>query len=120
MDAFKIQGGVLRGEVQVPGSKNGSLPITAAALLSSGNSVLQGVPELADVRAFTQVLKRMGVRTKRAGDAPELDASFIAQYEAPHELVRTMSASILNAWPFSGELRFCQGVAAWWLRHRGQ
>src|SRR5258706_2627385 len=100
MDAFKIQGGVrLRGEVQVSGSKNASLPIMAAALLSSGNSVLQGVPDLADVRAFTQVLERMGVRTKRAGDVLELDASSIAQYEAPHELVRTMRASILVLGP---------------------
>ena len=100
MDAFKIQGGVrLRGEVQVSGSKNASLPIMAAALLSSGNSVLQGVPDLADVRAFTQVLEHIGVRTKRAGDALELDASSIGQYEAPHELMRTMRASILVLGP---------------------
>lgn len=54
MDAFKIQGGVrLRGEVQVSGSKT-PVPIMAALLLSSGNSVIQGVPDLADVRVFTK------------------------------------------------------------------
>jgi UDP-N-acetylglucosamine 1-carboxyvinyltransferase len=100
MDALKIQGGVrLRGEVQVSGSKNASLPIMAAALLSSGTSVLQGVPDLADVRAFTQVLEHMGLRAKRAGDALELDASSIGQYEAPRELARTMRASILVLGP---------------------
>lgn len=100
MDALKIQGGArLRGEVHVSGSKNASLPIMVAALLAGGNSVLQGVPDLADVRALTQVLEHIGVRVRRAGDALELDASNVGQYEAPHELVRTMRASILVLGP---------------------
>ena len=100
MDALKIQGGArLRGEVHVSGSKNASLPIMVAALLASGKSVLQAVPDLADVRALTQVLEHIGVRVRRAGDALELDSSNIGRYEAPHELVRTMRASILVLGP---------------------
>ena len=100
MDALKIQGGAcLRGEVHVSGSKNASLPIMAAALLAGGKSVLQGVPDLADVRALTRVLEHMGVRAQRAGDALELDASNVGQYEAPQELVCTMRASILVLGP---------------------
>jgi len=62
--ALKVQGGVcLRGEVQVPGSKNVTLPVMVASLLSSGSSVLWGMP---DVCTFTQMLKHMGLRAKCA------------------------------------------------------
>lgn len=100
MDGLKIQGGTrLHGEVHVSGSKNASLPIMAAALLAGGKSVLQGVPDLADVRATTRVLEHMGVRAERVGDTLELDASNISRYEAPHDLVRTMRAPILVLGP---------------------
>ena len=106
MDALRIQGGTcLRGEVHVSGSKNASLPIMAAALLASGKSVLHGVPDLADVRALTQVLKHAGVRARRAGDALELDASNVGEHEAPHDVARTMRASILVLGPLVARCR---------------
>ena len=44
MDALRIRGGKsLRGEIQVSGSKNASLPIMAASLLAEGESVLRSV-----------------------------------------------------------------------------
>ena len=50
MDAIEITGGKpLSGEVHVSGSKNATLPQIAAALLAPGESILRGVPNLADV-----------------------------------------------------------------------
>ena len=51
MDKFIIEGGhALKGEVQISGSKNATLPILAATLLTSEKSILTNVPKLADVR----------------------------------------------------------------------
>lgn len=123
MDAFRIVGGQpLRGNVQVSGAKNASLPIMAASLLAAGTSRLRRAPDLADVRTLGQVLAHMGVRVERergssvqpgadaaaaspAGeDTLVLDATHLTGHEAPYELVRTMRASILVLGPLLARL----------------
>ncbi|MBN1959936.1 MAG: UDP-N-acetylglucosamine 1-carboxyvinyltransferase [Deltaproteobacteria bacterium] len=100
MDALKIIGGrSLKGQVRISGSKNASLPIMAAALLASGKSVLDNVPELADVYTLGKVLEHMGVKVERIGHCLHIDASYLNHLEAPYELVRTMRASILVLGP---------------------
>lgn len=100
MDAFIINGGSrLRGSVQVSGAKNASLPIIAAALLAPGTSVLEGAPKLADIATLGRVLSHMGVQVHNTEQGLHLDATAIANHEAPYELVRTMRASILVLGP---------------------
>ncbi|HET6343561.1 MAG TPA: UDP-N-acetylglucosamine 1-carboxyvinyltransferase, partial [Myxococcota bacterium] len=100
MDALKIEGGAqLSGTIHVSGSKNASLPIMAAALLAEGESVLTGVPDLADVRTLGQVLEHMGARVHHERDGFHCDATELPRQEAPYELVRTMRASILVLGP---------------------
>ncbi len=100
MDALRIKGGVpLSGTIDISGSKNASLPIMAAALLASGESQLDGTPDLVDVRTLAKVLAHMGVGVSFEGGSLKLDASHIHEPEAPYELVRTMRASILVLGP---------------------
>ncbi len=100
MDALRIKGGVpLSGTIDVSGSKNASLPIMAAALLASGESQLDGTPDLVDVRTLAKVLAHMGVGVGFEEGSLKLDATKIDQPEAPYELVRTMRASILVLGP---------------------
>src|SRR5213082_3418510 len=95
MDAIEITGGKpLRGEVQVSGSKNATLPQIAAALLAPGRSVFRGVPDLADIRTLGRLLTHMGARVERQGSTLRIDASAVANPEAPYELVKTMRASV--------------------------
>src|SRR6185312_13566763 len=86
-------------EVTVSGSKNASLPIMAAALLAPGESVLEGAPDLADVRTLGQVLQHLGARVSHTNGTLLIDASKITELEAPYDLVRTMRASILVLGP---------------------
>src|SRR5712691_11654361 len=97
MDFIEITGGrPLSGEVTVSGSKNGALPQIAAALLAPGESILRGVPNLADVRTLGRLLHHMGARVDRATDgALHIDATGVDRPEAPYELVKTMRASVL-------------------------
>jgi UDP-N-acetylglucosamine 1-carboxyvinyltransferase len=100
MDALRIHGGApLSGEVRLSGSKNATLPIMAAALLAPGESVLENVPDLADVATLSKVLGRMGVRVRHENRRLSLDATYVDTFEASYDLVRTMRASILVLGP---------------------
>ena len=100
MDAIEIVGGKrLQGEVSVSGSKNATLPQIAASLLASGTSVFRGVPDLADIRTLGRLLTHMGARVERQDSTLRIDASAVANPEAPYELVKTMRASVLVLGP---------------------
>src|SRR5438876_3770066 len=101
MDSIEITGGrPLSGEVHVSGSKNATLPQIAAALLAPGESILRGVPNLADVRTLGRLLHHMGAKVDRAHDgALHIDAAGVDRPEAPYELVKTMRASVLVLGP---------------------
>ena len=109
MDAIEIEGGVpLKGEVEVSGSKNATLPQIAAALLAPGRSVFRNVPELADIRTMGRLLSHMGAKVARdpgtGGHTLEVDAADLPRPEAPYELVKTMRASVLVLGPLVARL----------------
>src|SRR5919204_2112371 len=109
MDAIEIEGGVaLKGEVDVSGSKNATLPQIAAALLAPGRSVFRNVPELADIRTMGRLLSHMGAKVSRdektGGHTLQVDAADLPRPEAPYELVKTMRASVLVLGPLVARL----------------
>jgi len=103
MERLLIQGGVpLRGEVQVSGSKNATLPLMAASLLAARECILRGAPQLRDVATMGRLLQHMGVRLESGPRGLRLDASALQRAEAPYELVKTMRASVLVLGPLLG------------------
>lgn len=106
MDKIVIQGGErLIGEVEVSGSKNASLPIFAASLLTEGKNVLHNVPKLRDVLTIGKVLKNLGVQVKEEDGVYCIDATEVSNDEAPYDLVKTMRASILVLGPLVARMR---------------
>jgi UDP-N-acetylglucosamine 1-carboxyvinyltransferase len=106
MDKIVIKGGErLIGDVAVSGSKNATLPIFVASLLTEGVNVLHHVPDLMDTRTVMKVLANLGVKTWKEGEACYLDASQASNYEAPYELVKTMRASVLVLGPLVARMR---------------
>ncbi|MCG3171865.1 MAG: UDP-N-acetylglucosamine 1-carboxyvinyltransferase [Myxococcota bacterium] len=101
MDRLEIEGGApLRGEVQVSGSKNATLPALFATLLAPGVHHLRCVPDLRDIRTTFAVLRTLGVQVEMgARSRVQADASKVENFEAPYDLVRTMRASILALGP---------------------
>ena len=96
MDKFVIKGGNrLKGEVVVSGSKNGALPIMAAAILGEGPSVLHRVPNLADIRSLAELLGDLGLTcTHDAAGTMTLNVVDEGNSWAPYDRVRKMRASI--------------------------
>lgn len=90
----------LNGEIKVSGAKNAALPILAASLLSGYPIQISNIPHLQDVTTIVSLLGQMGVRITLDERANiEVDASRLASFHAPYELVRTMRASVLVLGP---------------------
>ena len=105
MDKLRIAGGrALAGEIQVSGAKNAALPILCASLLAADTLELSRVPVLQDVRTMLRLLRQLGVRDTREGEALLLDARGLTSHEAPYDLVKTMRASILVLGPLLARL----------------
>jgi UDP-N-acetylglucosamine 1-carboxyvinyltransferase len=95
MDKMIVEGGIaLRGEAEIGGSKNATLPIMVAALLGKGPSVIKGTPRLRDVDTMVKVLETLGAKASQSGSELSVDPKGLAGFEAPYDLVRTMRASI--------------------------
>ncbi|MFZ5647228.1 MAG: UDP-N-acetylglucosamine 1-carboxyvinyltransferase [Bacillota bacterium] len=100
MQKYMIVGGNrLQGKTRVSGSKNASLPILAACLLGSGESVIHDVPNLTDVTVMMEVLQYLGARVKRDGNLVSVDTTSIDSFEVSEDLMRKMRASNLVLGP---------------------
>jgi len=96
VDYFLINGGTrLRGTVTISGSKNAALPIMAASMLCEGETVLRGVPDLADVRTLGELLSELGVKVRREANGDlHLAVKDEMNCHARYDLVRRMRASV--------------------------
>ncbi|MFK7967927.1 MAG: UDP-N-acetylglucosamine 1-carboxyvinyltransferase [Rickettsiaceae bacterium] len=100
MDSIIINGGnALKGNISISGSKNASLPIMAASLLTDQILELTNLPILSDISTMEELLINHGAnigRTIKNNDSLTLkiSTSNINNYKAPYEIVRRMRASI--------------------------
>ncbi len=105
MSSMIVTGGrPLRGEVRVEGAKNSALKLMAASVLAPGASRISNVPDISDVRTMADVLEGLGIRVSREDHALTIDATDLASWEAPYELVARMRASISVLGPLIGRL----------------
>lgn len=96
MSYYEIQGGrPLSGRLAVHGAKNSVLPILAAALMAPGESVIENCPDLSDVSAALDILRLLGCRAEREGDAVRIDASVLDRSYIPESLMREMRSSVI-------------------------
>lgn len=59
--AYKIHGGTrLKGEIQIRGAKNAVTKEMVAALLASGKTVLENIPNIGDVEVTAEILSSLG------------------------------------------------------------
>jgi len=97
MDALVVTGGKhLKGRVRVSGAKNAALPIMAAALLADGQVRLKNVPNLADIRTMSRLLRELGMRVEREDRTGDLllENEDPSRVVAPYSIMRTMRAGI--------------------------
>ena len=105
MEKLIVHGGTpLKGRVTISGSKNSSLPILAATLLTQDACTIRRVPDLSDTNYMTLILAELGAEVERASGVVVVEAKKI-KHVAPYDLVRKMRASICVLGPLTGRLK---------------
>ncbi len=107
MDIYKIRGGKkLSGQVRISGAKNAALPVIVASLLADGETVLNNVPDLQDIRTILKVIECLGASVDFNPDTNilKIKVKSIKNNEVPYELVKTMRASIYVMGPLLARL----------------
>lgn len=105
MDKILIHGGQkLSGSIKVSGSKNSSLPILAATLLTREPCVVHGVPDLSDTHYMLQILMHLGAQVERASGTVSVTAEKVHSV-APYDVVRKMRASVCVLGPALGRCK---------------
>jgi len=91
----------LKGKVRISGAKNSAIPVIAASLLTEGETVIEEVPNLSDVKTMCELVEVLGVKVKfiEENNMLVISADNITNTVAPYELVHKMRASFLIAGP---------------------
>ena len=97
MLSYIIEGGhKLEGTTYVSGTKNASLPILAACILSP-KTTLYNVPEIYDTEKTLQILRILGCKTKKQKGKLIIDSTKAKKVEIPDKLMRELRSSVILA-----------------------
>jgi len=100
MQKLEVFGAIkLRGQIKISGSKNASLPILAATLLSNKKVYLKNLPKVKDIETMINLLESLGSKVRF--DKKSLIINNLNQNKnfASYSLVKTMRAGILVLGP---------------------
>ena len=89
----------LKGQIKISGSKNASLPILAATLLSNKKITLKNLPKVRDIETMLVLLKSLGSKIKLDNNKTLIDNYNQDKKYASYSLVKTMRAGILVLGP---------------------
>ena len=89
----------LKGKIKISGSKNASLPILAASLLSNKKIKLKNLPKVKDIETMIYLLQSLGSKISIKKNNLLIDNSRQSKKFASYNLVKTMRAGILVLGP---------------------
>ena len=95
----------LKGQIKISGSKNASLPILAATLLSRKKVYLNNLPKVKDIETMLVLLQSLGSKIKKVKDMIVIDNSNQKKTFASYNLVKTMRGSILVLGPLLAKFK---------------
>ena len=98
----------LKGQIKISGSKNSSLPILAASLLSKKKIVLKNLPKVKDIQTMISLLQSLGSKIKQSNNTVQINNSKQTKKVAPYNLVKTMRAGILVLGPLLAKFGYAK------------
>jgi len=94
LDRFIVEGPIkLKGEVEISGAKNSTLPIMAASILTMKEVTLRNIPDLGDVRTMIDILDSAGFEVSFSNNVLRIKGTDNLNNNIPYELVSKMRAS---------------------------
>ena len=108
MDKLIVEGGhKLSGRLNISGSKNASLPILAASLLTDEPVRISRVPDVSDTNYMIQILSQLGASVERSSGTVRIESPDGISSSASYEQVRKMRASICLLGPMMARMKRC-------------
>ncbi len=98
----------LKGQIKISGSKNASLPILAATLLSDKKITLRNLPRVRDIETMISLLKSLGSKVNYNKNFITIDNKKQKKKFASYSLVKTMRAGILVLGPLLAKFGFAK------------
>ena len=98
----------LEGKVKISGSKNASLPILAATILSKKKIQLKNLPRVKDIDTMILLLQALGSKIKFNKNKLFIDNTNQTKRFAPYSLVKTMRAGILVLGPLLAKFGYAK------------
>lgn len=95
----------LNGQVAVSGAKNAVLPLMAAALLSSGECIINNAPMLDDVLVMLSVFKELSVKAELQNNRLRLDCRHVKPAMIQPAVLGKLRASNLILGPLLGRFK---------------
>ena len=94
-EVIKVRGGAhLTGEVNISGAKNSAVALIPASLMaSSGSVVLEGLPEISDVKTLMSLLNDLNITTKLDGTTLAVNAEEAVNMPLSNNKVQSLRAS---------------------------
>ena len=98
----------LKGTVKISGSKNASLPILAATLLSRNKMKLKNLPKVRDIETMIKLLQTLGSKVIFKNNQLVINNNNQTKKFASYNLVKTMRAGILVLGPLLAKFGFAK------------
>ena len=89
----------LQGKLSIQTSKNASLPIIAASILTNKKVNLNNIPNLLDIKNMFNIMQDLGVKIEQNGKCYTLDSSNITKLKIEAELTKNLRSSIFMLGP---------------------
>ncbi len=106
MAQYIIEGGnKLEGVINASGSKNASLPIIAASILSGKTTTLYNVPNIQDIKITLEILRLLGCNVVRKNGKIIIDSNSINKTEIPRDLMHKLRSSVILAGAIIGRFK---------------
>lgn len=95
MDKLRVSGGKpLHGTINIGGMKNAALPIIFATILVNDVCVLENLPDVSDIAAALEIVKRMGADVEKIDNYTyRIDTRTVHSNSVPLDLARVMRGS---------------------------
>lgn len=103
---YIIEGGKrLEGVLDASGSKNASLPILAASILSGQKTILYNIPNITDTETTREILKYLGCKIEKKNGKIIIDSGEMTKQDIPDYLMRKMRSSVVIAGAIIGRFK---------------
>lgn len=100
METLIIEGTpALQGRIKISGSKNGSLPLIAASILTDEQVIIEDVPDLLDIEIMCEIGLALGMQISLQKNTLSLNSSSINRFTAPNSLTNQLRALFLMLGP---------------------